>query len=534
MISRSIPAAQSTRPASTTWMRVLPWLALLASGAFCIHYYLELKKGFFDDVYIYLAVARNAMDYGTWQYYPHLAERGALLASSPIRIVVLTAAAALSELFGHGQRTLLDAKITILLSGMITWLVFLPFWRRNLTAFAWLGATLALLSTCLDTIFEFEGGLLLMWVATLAMLVRQQPTNLRLLSWLLPLGPLIRPDVSLPILALYFVHIGTRNRKAQLLPQIKSILMPLVVFSIAWVTLCALLRVWPVPVTYWGKSALPFLFEKTTLLVALPERLGISLLLRSQFPSNVNTIAGWACILGTLGALALNKPRINRVAIAAMVLCYVIIFFRMPANFWWYYQNILSLIIGALLGRSFFTQRKDSQNMIAGALGVLLITSLCYGRLPNDGPNQWRTGEQTRAQGYLSLAVSRTDHGTFKLPETGEFILRNPEIGMISYYSTLPIFQWDSAGLAQPLDNPLVTQSHMRYFYPTKLRRTALEDAQDIVNRVGHPIPVLDVWAMEDRDYSKARTKCHWVLPKQALCINQYRVLEPAKGREAK
>jgi hypothetical protein len=530
MSSPSLPASQSALPASAIWGRVLPWLVLLAAGVFCVHYYLDLKKGFFDDVYIYLAVARNAIDYGTWQYYPHVTERGALLASSPVRILVLTAAAGISELVGHGARTLLDAKITLMLSGLVTWLVFLPFWRRKPSAFVWLGAALLLLATCLDTIFEFEGGLLLMWIATLAMLAREQQANVRALGWLLPIGPLIRPDLTLPILVLYFVHLALH--RGRLWPQIKAAMIPVAVFAVAWIVLCAVMNVWPVPVTYWGKSAIPFLFEKMTLLRALPERLGVSMLMRPQLSSTGNTVAGWVCILGALGAVAVNRPRIGWPAIAALVLTYVLVFYRMPANFWWYYQNILSLMVGMFLGRAFTASRQDPQRLLAGGLGLLLIAALCYGRLPNDGPGQWRTAEQSRAQGYLSITLARTGRGTFEFPGIGEFILRNPEIGMMSYYAQSPIFQWDSAGLAQPLDNPLVTRSRMRHFYPSTLRRPAQDDAQAIVDRAGHPIPVLDVWAMEDRNYDQARKSCRWVLPKQALCINQYRILTPTQAKE--
>ncbi len=530
MSSPALPAFQSARPASAIWTRALPWLVLLAASVFCVHYYLDLKKGFFDDVYIYLAVARNAIDYGTWQYYPHITDRGALLASSPLRIVVLTAAAGISELIGHGGRTLFDAKITLMLSGLLTWLAFLPFWRRRLSAFAWLGAALTLLATCMDTIFEFEGGLLLMWVATLALLAREQPANLRSLGWLLPIGPLIRPDLTLPILVLCLVHLALR--RGRLLPQIKAALVPVAVFATAWIVLCTLMDVWPVPVTYWGKSAIPFLFEKMTLLAALPERLGVSMLMRTQLSPAGNAVAGWACILGALGALALNRPRIGWPAITAMVLAYVLIFYRMPANFWWYYQNILSLMVGMFLGRAFGAPQQEPQRLLAGGLGLLLVVALCYGRLPNDGPGQWRTAEQSRAQGYLSVALARTDRGTFELPGVGEFILRNPEIGMMSYYAQSPIFQWDSAGLAQPLDHPLVSNSRMRHFYPGPLHRPAQDDAQVIVDRAGHPIPVLDVWAMEDRKYDEARKVCRWVLPKQALCINQYRTLTPTQTKE--
>src|SRR5690606_13970955 len=98
--------------------------------------------------------------------------------------------------------------------------------------------------------------------------------------------------------------------------------------------------------------------------------------------------------------------------------------------------------------------------------------------------------------------------------------------------STQPIFQWDSAGLAQPLDHPKVKRSPMRHFYPKALRRTAATDAQQIVDRIGKPLPVLAAWSMDNRDYAAARKACRWVIPHRALCINQEQMLVPSSRTE--
>ncbi|WP_028919453.1 hypothetical protein [Pseudoxanthomonas suwonensis] len=522
------PTALRQRPARLAFGAQLPaWIAFAAAFAFCAHYYFDLKKGFFDDVYIYLAIARNALDYGTWQYYPGPIEREALLASSPARIFVLAIAAAISKLLGYGDRSLYDAKVTLLISGLVTWAVFAPFWRNRMGAYAWIGAALSFLAVAMDTIFEFEGGLLLLWMATLAMLITDHQKNLRAIGWLLPIGPLIRPDLTLPILILIVIHLAAQQ--GRLLPQIKAMIIPVGVLATTWIVLCALLDVWPIPVTYWGKSAIPFLFENESMLSKLAERLGASLLLDFGLSPTGFAVAGWTCIVATLIGLGLTRPRISWLAIAAMALVYALLFSRMPANFAWYYQNLLSLVFGLVLGRAFATTPWTPQRIIAAASAAVLLGGIALGRVPNDGPGQWRTASQSRAQGYLSLAIASTERGTFYLPEIGEFILRNPEIGMISYYSKKPIFQWDSAGLAQPVDDPKVANSSMRHFYPKSLRRLAQADAQQIVDQVGRPLPVLSVWAMEDRNYDAARKACRWVIPHRALCINQDMILTPSR-----
>jgi hypothetical protein len=506
------------------------WLAFAAAFAFCAHYYFDLKQGLFDDTYIYLAIARNALDHGTWQYYPGIVEREALLASSPARILLLTAAAAASKLLGHGGRTLFDANLTLLLSGLVTWAVFAPFWRGKMVAYAWIGAIMSVLAVAMDTVFEFEGGLLLLWMATLVMLAMEPEKNQRAIAWLLPVAPLIRPDLTLPVLVLIAVHLGMEQ--GRLVALAKAMRVPVAVLAGTWILVCALLDVWPVPVTYWGKAALPFMFEDSSMLSKLLERLGGTLLLDFHLPRAGFAAVGGALVLATLAALGLGQPRIHWRAIVAMTLVYALMFARMPSNFMWYYQNVVSLAVGLALGRAFAPTAWTPQRVVAAAGSALLLACFLAGRVPNDGPWQWRLTSQSRAQGYLALSLASTGHGTFELPEVGEFILRNPEIGMLSYYSTQPIFQWDSAGLAQPLDHPKVKRSPMRHFYPKALRRTAATDAQQIVDRIGKPLPVLAAWSMDNRDYAAARKACRWVIPHRALCINQEQMLVPSSRTE--
>lgn len=517
-------------PRSALGVHLSAWLAFAAAFAFCAHYYFDLKKGLFDDTYIYLAIARNALDYGTWQYYPGTIEREALLASSPARILVLTVAATLSKLFGHGGRTLFDANLTLLLSGLVTWAGFALFWRGKMAAYAWIGAILSVLAVAMDTIFEFEGGLLLLWMATLVMLVMESQKNQRAIAWLVPIAPLIRPDLTLPVLVLIAIHLGMeRGRLAALA---RAMRLPVAVLAGAWILVCTLLDVWPVPVTYWGKAALPFMFDDSSMLSKLLERLGGTLLLDFHLPRVGFAAVGATLVLTTLATLGLTRPRIRWQAIVAMVLVYAVMFARMPSNFMWYYQNVASLVVGLALGRAFAPSAWTVQRIAAAAATALLLACFLFGRVPNDGPWQWRLTSQSRAQGYLALTLASTGRGTFELPEVGEFILRNPEIGMLSYYSKQPIFQWDSAGLAQPLDHPKVKRSPMRHFYPKALRRTAEPDAQQIVDRIGKPLPVLAAWAMDNRDYAAAREACRWVIPQRALCINQIQMLELSSRSE--
>ena len=49
---------------------------------------LQKKGGFLDDAYIYLHLANNVLETGSARFFP-LAESWALLASSPLRLLIL-------------------------------------------------------------------------------------------------------------------------------------------------------------------------------------------------------------------------------------------------------------------------------------------------------------------------------------------------------------------------------------------------------------------------------------------------------------
>jgi len=108
-------------------------------------------------------------------------------------------------------------------------------------------------------------------------------------------------------------------------------------------------------------------------------------------------------------------------------------------------------------------------------------------------------------------------------------LVKNPEMGIISYFSGRGAWIWDGAGLAQPMDVREVKQSLLRYAYPTSLRQDAINDAATLVNRLGQTLPVVEVWGMEDRDFDKARKVCQQVIVEGALCVNPFRIIAPSR-----
>jgi hypothetical protein len=128
----------------------------------------------------------------------------------------------------------------------------------------------------------------------------------------------------------------------------------------------------------------------------------------------------------------------------------------------------------------------------------------------------------SRAQGYQYLAARAVGDGTYDLPGIGAVFIKNPEIGMTSYFSGDRAWIWDGAGLAQPLNDRKVTRSALRYFFPRRLRETAFTDGEQLAQRAGRPLRVVEVWAMEDRNFDAARKACRYVIEEGAICANDY------------
>jgi hypothetical protein len=519
MGDRSASAA-SCRPLVFWDLRILLSVTALA-GSFVLFtwYYLGVRSAFFDDVFIYLHTARNGADHGTWQYFT-LIDRPALLASSPLRIVLLTVAAKVAGVFGHDTRTFADAKLVLVLYAPLAWALWFRFWRGRIGGFLWLGTAYFLCALALDTVVDFEGGLLFCWVATLARLLAEPERHARALGWVIPLGVFIRPDVALPVYAATAVLLGRRS----LWPVMVQALKRGTVLVQLWCALAWLMGVWPIPVTYWTKAVIPRLFENQYMIEVFFSRLGLVTGYRLVGSGAAAAALGLLLVAGFIFVTV--RTQIARMAALAAILTAILLLMRAPANFWWYYQNVLMVFLGVavgLLARRDWTKGlpADQERPVAIYAAAVLLT-LMAGKAFMDGPNLWRMDAPSRAQGYHYLAARAVGDGTYDLPGIGAVFIKNPEIGMTSYFSGDRAWIWDGAGLAQPVNDPKVTRSALRYFFPRRLRETAFTDAEQLAQRVGRPLRVVEVWAMEDRNFNAARKVCHYVIEEGAICANDY------------
>lgn len=494
-------------------------LGLIFSFGLFAWYYLNLRYGFYDDVFIYLHTARNGADYATWQYFP-LADRPALLASSPLKLVLLTAAAKTAGFLGYGERTLGNAKLSLVLYAPLGWAMWYPFWRYRKTRFLWLGTTYFVYSLGLDAVVDFEAGLLFTWVATLTALIVESRQPVGALAWVVPLGLFIRPD-----LAVLVVAVTTVVYKGSLLRQLfVASLTRGALILVCWVTLSFMMRVWPLPVTYWVKAAVPLAFEKQYMIEVLFERIGL------QTASRILPSPAFATLLGVLilSGFGIATVRNGRTRLAALVALVVggLLFSQMPANYWWYYQNLVMILLGVTVGilasSRWLGMLPDAQARWAAAFTVAVSATILAGRGFTDGPTNWRMDAPSFAQGYVYLASKAVGDGTYALPDIGAVFIKSPEIGMISFFSGPAAYIWDAAGLAQPLDADSMLRSPLRYLYPGSLREPAWQEASRLAARSGQPLRVLEVWAMPHRNFDDARRVCRYVIEEGRICANDY------------
>lgn len=476
-------------------------------------YYINLRDNFFDDVFIYLNISQNAVEYGTWQFFP-LINRPALLATSPLKILILTLSSHISNFIGFNERNLLSAKITLLINGYLCFLIWLPFWRTNIKKFLFLGIIFFLLSLSLNTMIEFEGGLLFLWITTLLFNIKNREFQQSNVSILLALGLFIRLDMTLPIILTTLLFL--RDYKV-----IFGFLKFSAIMTVVWIGITIFYKVWPIPITYWAKSSLSTLFEERHMIYYFFERLGIVTFKRIENLPEISTFIGIS-IMFCLLLVVLNGKTSKFIAIFSFI-AYGIIFIKAPANYWWYYENTLVTIIGFICGLAVMNLENTSKFILQEQKEVLyliiLIIFITVGSAFRDGPKVWSFKEPSRAQGYIYLA-NNFENGAIWINGIGYAFVKNPEIGITSYFAGKDGWIFDMGGLAQPLDVESVKNSLLKLLYPKRLRQNAFSDLQILYKLHGKELPILTIWALEDRDFDKAKTKCKFVNIEGSLCIN--------------
>jgi hypothetical protein len=480
-----------------------------------IHYH-DVKRSYFDDTFIYLHVAQNAIESGTWQYFP-IAERPALVASSPLKAIVLTIATFIAWPFTGGERSLAAAATILPIAASITPLFFLPFWWRDRTRYALLLIPYALLATALDAVVEFEAGLIYWWLATVIRDFVERSSH-RGASLAVALGPFVRPDIALVgLLALVLAH---QSRGDNLRLLFRHWIVASIWCTLGWSLICLAFGVWPIPTTYWTKAALPTLFDTSFMVTFFIERLGEVALGASPWKdqSLANALGMFWCLL--IVVVAARSPALARWRVLVLLLFVVLLMSRAPANFWWYYQNALVAFV-AIAAVLLITKKANESKAACIALVLTTIVVAVPSRTLREPNIMWHFDKPSRTQGYLAMARTFAPDGTIELPGLGRGYLQSPEVGITGYFGGRNAWIWDGGGLAQA--QPDAMTSPLRYFYPERLRELPQTDAARLAG-TQTDAPLFIAWATESRDPAyDVHGKCKHILHDRAICVSDVR-----------
>ncbi len=490
-------------------------ICMVAIVVLWIHYH-DVKRSYFDDTFIYLHVAQNAIELGTWQYFP-IADRPALVASSPLKAIVLTAATFIAWPFTGGERSLAAAATILPITAFITPFFFLPFWWRDKAQFAQLLVPYALLAMALDAVVEFEAGQIYWWIVTVIRDFVERRDD-RSAAFAVALGPFVRPDIAL--IGFFALVLAHQSRGDKLRPLFRRWIVAGLFFALGWALVCFAFGVWPIPTTYWTKAALPKLFDTSFMVTFFIERMGEVALGVAPWKSR-----SFATALGLLWCLlivviAARSAALTQWRIVALLLSVIFLMSYTPANFWWYYQNALVAFV-AIAVVLLATQRANNAKAACVVLSLTAIVVVVPSRTLREPDIMWHFDKPSRVQGYLAMAGTFATDGTIELPGLGRGYLHNPEIGVTSYFGGRNAWIWDGGGLAQA--QPDATTSSLRYFYPERLRELPQADAARLAGTRAD-LPLFIAWATESRDPTyDVHGKCKHMLHERAICVSDVR-----------
>ena len=468
---------RSSRGAATTLA-----LALLATTAWTWAALQELNRdSYFDDSFIYLAVVRNIVELHTAQIFP-IAENEGLVASSPLRLLVLVPAYLFATaVHGHGPGKDV-ASLSFFASGVLTALLFLPFFGARLREWLAVAAVAGLLASTTNSMLQMEGALVF-WGTWCLVRSLARSDGPREPSLLIAILFLTRVELGLAALLAGALH---RRRCGRIARDAGTFLLIATVLAGAWILVAIALDVWPVPTTFLAKIrtgelrrfSAPFvrtLAETLALYLPLPDgKLGQRL------------VVGGGAALGT--ALLCLRPH-GRLA-ALLLATVVATLARGPGNFAWYHENLLLGAIAAMAATAWSEPRATAyRGVIAAAAGALVVANAAV-RLGRNDALPWQlTSPPSYGASLAWLGRQHVGNGRFVLDAPASAaasgLVSIPEIGIVSYFAGPRCWLFDSSGLAQAGQLPGVRHSFFARFYPAHVLRTAPEELRIVRARTG-------------------------------------------------
>ena len=502
------------------------WAVCGAIWIWCTWFQISVKSSFLDDSFIYLHLASNVVEEGTARCFP-IAESRALLASSPLRLMVLVPATLVARLFTDVDRSVGAARLTLVLSGLISSLIFLPFFRKNMNTWLIGFAAAGLFGLSTETGLQME-GLLVFWLVftTLATMPSSPPDTpyFRRLAVLVGLMILTRPEygAAAMVLAAFYLllHRSARNTLA--------FFLPVFLIGVSWIGVARVLGVYPIPTSILSKilTADLGLFQGGRFWESFPDKM------KAAFFASAN-VPFWAAGVGAVAALAAIALSGRRFWWALAFIAIVSIEeTKAPGNYLWYHENLFIVFV-TVCGFALVKNIRSLPKAVALALCVLTIlpvAGFAASGLGRDRVMFWNfKTAPSRATAYQMVGKYADGLGTFQFPQLGRCSIVMNEIGIAAYFGGTRIWVIDNSGLAQPGTPKTALRHWVSKFYPRDVLRSGIEEMQFIKTKFNYGIekpPLFFAQGVTTRE--DAKKVCSFYAPKQGLCLE---TMESVKRR---
>jgi len=495
-------------------------LACLLIWAWVLVLYFFQKTDFLDDAYIYLHIANNILDLGTAQFYP-VSENSSLLASSPLRMLLLVPATAIARLLTVVDLSDATMRLTLYISGWLTALLFLPFFLKRLKYWGYGvlfsgGLALATLSA-----LQME-GLLIFWVTyTLAVLMGEAETQLDAALWskagyLTSLLVLTRPEYGI-VAGLLLFSIVLYQRKWRWLARY---VIPLAICGGAWMVMAILLKVWFIPTTYLSKiiTAQLQMFSPDFYYV-LPVQFN-HFFLFNQFTLDEFFVP--YVFLAVYFVLLIKLSHFYRFFVLFIALLLAVLA-KSAGNYIWYHENFFTVIVtvGFVIILQYLKPKVEvlADNMLVQvnclnfkrALLPVVLSLILVSLFITSSATQHMTlilpYKALSAEGYRNIAAHHVGNGVFEFPDLPPTYIKMMEIGVVSYYGGSSIWINDLGGLAQAGTLEGATTSRFAAFFPNALLITGETENIHMCQQSALVVcPIHTAWALpEGEDTSKVQ-----------------------------
>lgn len=483
---------------------------LVYSGA--IYFHLFYPTIFIDDAYIYLHIANNILDTSTAQFYP-IADNGSLLASSPLRLLILIPATAFARLFTVTDLSFTTVRLTFIFSGFFTILLFLPFLPRF---WRWAGVLFnGFASVATLTLWQMEGALLFWCLLTLAILWKYEPLSINTIRKLGYFsGLLILTRIEYGLITSFVLVIALLSKRGSW-STIFAYCLPLLLVGLSWILIATFLNVWFIPTSYLSKVI-------TGQLDLFSADFGemLPLYIDHYFFGNLFNLGDnlpWLFLGVVFYSFLLGWQSSFYRSILFGFILVTLLLFHSPGNYLWYYENyfvVFAMINFFIFLDSLLYQQKRYLLASCGLILIILFNSSGIVQRLIFIPNHYI--EKTNI--YNDIAQHHQEQGLFKFPEIPETYISMVEIGVVSYFSGKDVWIHDMGGLAQPGTLPGTKQSFLSYFYPAEMLVSAVAENQPLCQRIA-PKPCLlhDAWAIQEK--SKIST-VHYYFPAYKIGLN--------------